>query len=120
MIKRFTLIGFIILALALPCMAGQSELTGVLKRTVKAHSPYKLELDGATGSFYLRGDILKNVPDGTRIWVKGEIKTELYDSSVIEGISAWPTHWQIFMVVQEQKKISKRFDRPKDKKLQNK
>jgi len=87
--------------LALTCMAGESELTGVLNKTVKVHSPYKLELDGATGSLYLRGDLLKDIPEETRIWVKGEIMTELYDSSVIEGNSVWPIHWQIFMEMKE-------------------
>ncbi|HUU01571.1 MAG TPA: hypothetical protein VM425_09040 [Myxococcota bacterium] len=114
------LAGLAFFALASPCMAGDSELTGVLKKTVKAHSPYRLELDGATGSFYLRGDVLKNVPEGTRIWVKGEIKTELYDSSVIKGNSVWPTHWQIFMDVKEFKKIAKPFEKPKEKKRRDK
>ncbi len=114
------LAGFALIVLAMPCKAGDSELTGVLKKTVKAHSPYKLELDGATGSFYLRGDVLKNVAEGTRIWVKGEIKTELYDSSVTKGNSVWPTHWQIFMDVKEFKKIAKPFEKPKGKKLRSK
>ena len=90
------------------------ELTGVLKKTTKSHSPYKIELDGSTGSFYLRGAVLKGVPEGTRISVKGEIKTELYDSSVSEGSSASPTHWQIFMDVKQFKRITKPFERTKE------
>jgi len=101
--------------LDLPLKGRESVLTGVLGKTPKAHSPHKLELDGRTGSFYLRGDILENVPEGIRIWVKGEIKSELYDSSTIEGISVWPTHWMIFMDVKEYKKIKKAFEKPREK-----
>ena len=86
------------------------QLSGILRRTTKAHSPYMLELDGATGSFHLRGDILNNVPEGTRIWVKGEIKTQLFVSR--NAPSAWPTHWQVFMVIRECEKISKPFELP--------
>jgi len=88
---------------------GLSELSGVLKKTVKAHSPYKIELDGRTTSFYLRGDVLKNVPEGTRIRVWGRIRSRLFKP---EEVSPWPIHWQIFMNVEQVKTISSYFDLP--------
>jgi hypothetical protein len=86
-----------------------SELSGVLRRTVKAHSPYKVEMDGRTGSFYLRGDALKNIPEGTRIWVWGKIQSQLFTP---KGTSSWPIHWQVFMNVEKVKTISSPFDSP--------
>jgi type II secretory pathway component GspD/PulD (secretin) len=96
------------------------ELSGVLRKDITALSPYRLELDGAaalvnlrgvTESIYLRGDDLKDVPDGTRIRVKGKIKSILLDSSVVSRESPFPTHWHIFMVVEGWTKISKPFEK---------
>jgi len=109
----------LLLVLAQPCIAEESELTGVLSKTVKALSPYRLKLDGATGSFYLRGDALKDVPDGTRIWVRGTIQTSLYDNRN-DPTPAMPMQWHIYMNVNECKRIKKPFERPKEKTLQNK
>jgi len=94
---------------------GLQELTGVVAKGQKSLCAEVLKLDGATGSMDLQaGDFLKNIEDGTRIWVKGQIKTELFDSSKLEpgGLCAMPTHWHIFMVVHECKIIDTPFQKP--------
>ena len=115
--KRLFLTIPLLLVLDQPCLAATSELTGVLSKTVKALSPYRLKLDGATGSFYLRGDCLKDVPDGTRIWVKGTIQSSLYDNRN-DPTPAMPIQWHIYMSVNECKRSKKPFENPKEKKLQ--
>lgn len=115
---RITLIIGLCLAIASPGMAEDPELTGVLKRTVKAGSPHEIELDGATGSFYLRGKVLKDIPDGTRIWVKGAIQTSLNDNRN-DPTPATPMHWHIYMDVKECQTIKDIFERPTEARLQN-
>ena len=109
----------VLLVLASPGIAKEPDLTGVLRKTVKALSPYRLELDGATGSLYLRGEILKDIPDGTRIWVKGTIQTSLYDNRN-DPTPAMPMQWHIYMDVKQCQRIKKRFERPRERRLQNK
>ena len=110
--KRSILTVLVLLSVSSSCMAGESELTGVFKRTTKALSPYTLELDGATGSFHLRGNVLKDVPDGTRIWVKGNIDTLLHDNRN-DPAPAMPSQWHVYMNVQEYEEIRGAFERPK-------
>jgi len=86
-----------------------SELSGVMRRTVKTQSQYKIELDGQTGDFHLRGDVLKDIPEGTRIRVWGKIKSQLFQP---KGDSPWPIHWQVFMSVEKVKRIASAFDLP--------
>ena len=90
-----------------------SQLSGKLKRTEKALSPYVLQLDGG-GSVYLRGESLKAVPEGARIWVSGAMKTQLHGAGgqVTDRTAAQPRQWHVFMVVEEWKKISKAFEVP--------
>ena len=90
-----------------------NELSGIYRDGEKGKTAPYLELDGATGRFYLRGDLLRDIPDGARIWVRGRIKTHLYDSSRGAGPQQQPTHWQVFMVVKKYWKISEPFEKPK-------
>ena len=102
-----------------------SELTGIIHRgDVKCPEPC-LEIDGifrpdnSYGIISLRGDMLKDIPDGTRVWVKGVIGTELLNSRKQESPVQGFTTWKIFMVVKECRKIAKAFEKPKEKSLQN-
>lgn len=87
------------------------ELTGVFKNNVKGLSPYLLKIDGGN-SIYLRGDILKNVPDGIRIWLSGEIHSVFYDNSSDPRLAMMPLQWHVFMDVKKYRKISKPFEQP--------
>jgi hypothetical protein len=117
---RSAVIAVLVGACTLPCFSGDTdlqELTGILAKDQKALSANVLKLDGATGSMDLKADaLLKDVPNGARIWVKGEIRTELFDSSKLggDGQCAMPTHWHIFMIVKEWKVIDKPFQRTKE------
>jgi len=116
--KLFLMIAAL-LVLDSPSMAQEPDLTGVLKKAVKALSPYRLELDGATGSIYLRGEVLKDIPAGTRIWVKGPILTSLHDNRK-DPTPAMPIQWHIYMDVKACKRIKAPFERPKAVRLQKK
>lgn len=87
------------------------ELTGVFKRNVKGLSPYRLSVDGG-GSINLRGKMLETVPDGTRIWVSGRIRSIFYDNSS-DPTPAMPSQWHIFIHVERYERISKPYERPK-------
>ena len=95
-------------------MAVESELTGVVQKTVKALSPYMLELDGATDSLYLRGEVLQDIPDNTRIWAKGTIQTLLFDNRNDPSPAMMRRQWHIYMNVTECKRIATPFQRPKE------
>jgi len=96
----------------------RDELTGVLKKNVKALSAYLLEIDGMQ-SIGLRGDILKKVPDGARIWVKGELHSLLYDNSD-NPTPAVPTQWHLYIDVKQCKTVSAPFQRPDESESRNK
>lgn len=112
-----------LVALLLPVcvLAGteaKDELTGILKTNVKALSPYLLNVDGG-GSIGLRGDLLKNIPDGTRIWIKGEFHSFLYDNRGDPRPAMMPLQWHIYVDVKECKAVGQAFERPKERELQN-
>jgi len=89
-----------------------SELTGIFRNPKNL---YQLELigpHGGTRRIHLRGDMLKDVPEGTRIWVQGKIQTRLLNATKSEASVQWTRHWRIFMIVEEYRKISKPFERP--------
>ena len=80
---RSIILGFA-LSLGLLSTGGAEEaqldqLTGIIQKNAKALSPYGLTIDGSH-SIGLRGDMLKSIPDGSRIWVQGELHTFLYDN----------------------------------------
>lgn len=88
-----------------------SDLSGIYRTGERTKSGRYLELDGATGRLDLRSQVLDEVPDGTRVWVRGIIRTELHDNRG-EGPHQQPKHWNIFMVVHECKTITKPFEQP--------
>ncbi len=83
------------------------ELTGLFKKNLKSNSPYRIELIGGS-SLNLRGKILENLKEDTRIWVTGQIYTKLYISPSPEA--AMISHWDIWMEVENYKEISKSFE----------
>lgn len=115
-LKAMLFVFFIALSVTAHCFGdtglGLDELSGSLKINVKALSPYLLKIDGG-GSIGLRGDILKRVPDGTRIWIRGAIHSSLYDNRDDPTPAMMPIQWHIFMDVKEYKEISKPFEIPK-------
>ena len=90
------------------------QLTGVIKKNAKALSPCILNIDGGGHSIGLRGDVLKEIPDKSRIWVQGELHTVLYDDRADPNPAMMPLQWHIYMDVKAWKGISKAFDKPKD------
>jgi hypothetical protein len=88
----------------------RDELTGIFKNNVKSLSPYLLNLPGGS-SIGLHGDILKSIPDGTRIWIRGEIHSRFYSSNDPNSAMA-PRVWHIFMDVETYEKIDKPYGLP--------
>ena len=95
-----------------------SELTGIFRRPKGVH---QLELVGPHAGrwLHLQGDMLKDVPEGARIWLKGEIKTKLMEATMPGVSMSWARHWRIIVVVKEYKKISEPFERPRTQEPQN-
>ena len=89
------------------------QLTGIIQKNAKALSPYGLQIDGSH-EIGLRGDMLKNIPDGSRIWVQGELHTSLYDNRADPRPAVNPLQWHIYMDVKSWKGISKAFEKPRD------
>lgn len=90
------------------------ELSGVLVCAPYTYRSYELQLDGGTGRFPLRGDLLRAIPEGTRVWVRGEIKTSLYRSDGDDGLVPRAAHWEIYMEVKGCRRIEKPFQRPEE------
>lgn len=120
----------LVVASIFPCFAGETglqELTGILAKGQKSLCVNILKLDGAENQGWRASimdlkadDLMDSVPDGARIWVKGEIKTELFERKLDPGAQCGiPTHWHIYMVVKEYAVIEKPFQRPKEKESQN-
>jgi hypothetical protein len=96
------------------------ELSGLLLAPInKTHSLYEFKLDGGTGSVFLRGEVIWGIRSGTRIWVRGNMKTQLHDSSKEAEPKQSATHWQLLMDVKSVREISKPFERPTDLTKQN-
>ena len=87
------------------------QLTGIIQRSAKALSPCILKIDGSH-SIGLRGDMLKNIPDGSRIWVQGELHSFLHDRRADPNPAMNPLQWHIYMDVKAWKGISKAFEKP--------
>jgi hypothetical protein len=81
----------------------------VLKRTKGDF----LVIDGSLNTIMLKSSDLKRLADGTRLLVKGRIKSELIDPTG-PGPHAFPRQWQVFMQAEELIVTSKRFERPKE------
>ena len=90
------------------------ELTGVIRTEgVKALSPCVLTIDGSTPMLIgLRGEGLEDIPNGSRIWVRGRLRTWLYDNSDDPTPAMDPLQWHIYMDVTEWKATAAPFERP--------
>lgn len=88
-------------------ISNKSTLSGILKKTVNSFSPYMLLLDGSTENVYLRGEILKVIPEGQRVLVKGLLRSEL---NLLSQDKPSPSGWHIFMDVDNYKIISEPFN----------
>jgi hypothetical protein len=84
------------------------SLSGTLYRSVKYFESYYIELDGSLNRFYLRGEALKEIEEGTRILVKGIIKTYSHINKAGE-VTAMPNQWVIYMDVKEVRVVDKPF-----------
>ena len=115
--KRFTIAAtllFVALALGGAEATQPDELTGVVKtQGVKALSPCVLNIDGSH-SIGLRGEALDGIPDGAQVWVKGRLRTSLYDNRRDPRPAMNPRQWHIYMEVAEWKPIAAPFEKPKD------
>ena len=107
----------------------ENELTGVYRNS-SGKLPARLELDGhgSIKQITVSGACLKDVPDGSRLWVKGQIKTWIQGvnnavqrpASVEEITQQQPAQWLVVMVVDKCQTITKPFEDPKRKASQNK
>ena len=125
--SRFTYLLFC-LAVLFPGISRASEdstneLTGIFHKGMK--QAY-LEIDGSgfISRIIVTGDPLKDLADGTRVWIKGRIETHLYGSADTsqqgDHGQQKPTQWFIVFHVEKCRKIAKPFERPQDDELQNK
>lgn len=88
------------------------EVTGIIQtKDVKALSPCILEIDGGP-SIGLRGEEIEKIPDGSRIWIKGQLHTLFYDNRRDPNPAMNPLQWHIYMDVTDWKVISKPFEKP--------
>jgi hypothetical protein len=85
------------------------SLSGIMKEEIKSGFKYYLELDGSTGKMNVSGEILKNYKPGDRVWIKGIIKTRLWNPVSDGTPQQQPVHWIIYMEVQEARKITTAF-----------
>jgi hypothetical protein len=95
-----------------------SELSGVLQKSEKTIMPYLL-LDGSDQRCYLRGAPLATHESGTRLHVRGVLRSELFDSTGTDwdkpGMPAPPPlrkGWVVYMEVKEAHVIFGAFERP--------
>ena len=99
----------------------QSELTGVLHhqdKAARAIMPY-LILDGSNERCYVGGAPLAKHEPGERLYVRGVLRSELFDSTVTDwskpGMPAPPPlgkGWVIYMDVTDARQINQPFERP--------
>jgi hypothetical protein len=110
--KNFLLVSILMIIVCQYSLATvvSSELTGILKKNTKSLSPYLLEIDGGN-SIGMQGNCLKEILDGSQVWVKGEIRSKLYDNKNDTSPSAMPMQWHIYMDVVECNVITKPFER---------
>ena len=108
-----------ILVVSLQIQSHAEELTGVYRKQQekKGYTPI-LEIDGAptggiTKRIELSGASLATIRDGTRIWVKGEIKTRLAGNPADPDATQSGPRWRIVFVVTKHKAISKAFETPR-------
>lgn len=121
MMRKLILLGFIF-AITLATTSNavmdhrENQLTGIF-HAEKGKTLTYLTIDGV-GRFPqidLTGACLKGIPDGTRIWVKGQIKSWQQGTNIDQTDMQQPTQWVIVMVVDQWKPISTPFETPGEK-----
>lgn len=85
------------------------ELTGTFRKEDMA--PARLEIDGGgvAREIEVAGKALKEIPDGARIWIRGDFKTFL---ELNPAAAQKPSQWHLVMTIMEWKKIEAPFERP--------
>ena len=75
---RHVLLSIIIWFGLIPLASLADELTGICHKA-ESKNPAYLEIDGAgfIKRIAVTGDALKEVPDGSRVWIEGDIRTWL-------------------------------------------
>ena len=115
MTRRDVCLGVVVAVVALaPVLAGPRavseagrpkaepvELSGRLRRPPKWSPQLDLGLSGHIRYFDLRGDLLKNVKDGTAIRVTGVVRTRYHRGGTVENPSPFPAQWMIWLEVTE-------------------
>ncbi len=98
----------------MPLALVADELTGIYHKE-KDKNPSYLTIDGVgfIERIVVTGDVLKQLPDGSRVWIEGDIKTWLTGKSESGSLQQQPTQWRIVFVVSKWKAISKPFEKPK-------
>lgn len=97
MINRALLPFLLAASFASSSLAHDSDLTGILTKSDQDDTLYILELDGGNGTLPLRGDCLNDIPEGFRIWVSGELKTEIYIQDSPSDSFLSPKRWRVFL-----------------------
>ena len=77
------------------------ELSGKLHRSSKWNPTLELIPPGRCGSFDLHGELLKDVPVGAYIRVKGVVRSHLHAGATEDNPSAFPPQWIIGVEVTE-------------------
>ena len=118
---RWTIIAGLLLVASV-ALAGnrENELTGIYRKSHAKEAP-RIEIDGHGRIPWLEvsGKCLRDVPDGTRIWVKGTIKSYVQGVNNSDSEQQQPTQWAIVMEVEECRPIEKPFEEPKQMEPQN-
>ena len=108
--------------LSLMPLAFADELTGIYHKA-EAKNPAYLDIDGPgfIKRIEVMGGALKEIPDGSRVWVEGDIKTWLSGkpaagqkapASVAESTQQQPTQWHVAFSVAKWKTITQLFETP--------
>jgi hypothetical protein len=90
----------------------ENQLTGIFHSARGKFSAF-LEIDGS-GEFrkieLMGAAALKGIPDGSRIWIKGHIKS--WEQGSDNPQAAQPRHWSIVMTVEKCSTIHAPFELP--------
>lgn len=80
-----------------------SELTGVLRVGEKRVERYSLVLDGSCERCNLRGGLLANLEEGTRVRVRGVYRSYLFEHRTVRNVAPPPFRkgWVVYMDVED-------------------
>lgn len=77
------------------------ELSGTLRRPSKWSPTLDLAPAGRVRSFDLRGELLKDLPAGSHIRVKGVVRSGLHTGGTKDNPSPFPSQWIVYLWVTE-------------------